>query len=89
MTKAELVGKIAEKAELTRTQATAALDAVTSTVIETLQDNEEITLKGFGTFKSVLREARTGRNPKTGETIEVAAKNIAKFKFSKEVDLNS
>mgnify|MGYP003424965103 CR=1 FL=1 len=88
MNKADLVGSISEKAELTRAQATAALDAVTSSVIETLQGGEEVSLKGFGTFKSVARDARTGRNPKTGEPVQIPAKTVAKFKFSKEVSLD-
>lgn len=88
MNKAELVKAISERAELTKTQATAALDAVTSTVVETLQAGEEVGLKGFGTFKSVTRDARTGRNPKTGEPVKIPAKTLAKFKFSKEVDLD-
>ena len=88
MTKADLVKSIAKKAGLTNAQATAALDATTEVIVETLNSGEEVTLKGFGVFKVQHRPARTGRNPATGAAVAVPAKNLAKFKFSKEVALD-
>lgn len=88
MNKAELVKSIAKKSGLTIAQSQSALDAVTETIVETLETGEEVALKGFGAFKSIKREARTGRNPKTGAPVAIAAKSVAKFKFSKEVNLN-
>lgn len=88
MNKADLVKAISKKAGLTAAQSTAALDAVTETIVESLNSGQEVGLKGFGTFKVQVRSARTGRNPKTGAPVEIPAKNLAKFKFSKEVSLD-
>jgi len=88
MNKAELVKSIAKKSGLTIAQSQSALDAVTETIVETLNTGDEVGLKGFGVFKVKVREARTGRNPKTGAPVAVPAKNLAKFKFSKEVALD-
>lgn len=88
MNKAELVKSIAKKSGLTIAQSQSALDAVTETIVETLNSGDEVGLKGFGTFKVKTREARTGRNPKTGAPVAIPAKNKATFKFSKEVNLD-
>lgn len=85
MNKAELVKSISDKSGLTKQQASDAVDAFTSTVVEGLKTGDALALKGFGTFAVQVRPARTGRNPKTKETLEIPAKNIAKFKFSSEV----
>lgn len=88
MNKAELVKAIAKESGLTIAQAQSALDATTKTIVETLNSGDEVGLKGFGTFKVIHREARTGRNPKLGTPVAIPAKNLAKFKFSKEVALD-
>ena len=84
MTKAELISKIAEDAEITKAAATAALTSFIEGVTKTLKDGDKLTLVGFGTFSVSKRAARKGRNPFTGEEIKIKAKKVAKFKASKE-----
>ncbi|MEQ8425106.1 MAG: HU family DNA-binding protein [Cyclobacteriaceae bacterium] len=84
MTKAELISKIAEDAEITKVAATAALTSFLDGVTKTLKDGDKLTLVGFGTFSVSKRAARKGRNPFTGEEIKIKAKKVAKFKASKE-----
>ena len=80
MTKAELVEFIAEKADLTKADAGRALDAVMEGVIKGLKETGKVTLVGFGTFSAKKREARTGRNPQTGEAVKIAARTVPGFK---------
>ena len=83
MNKSELVAHIATSAGLTKAQATAALQAFETSVIDTLANGGEVTLIGFGTFKVTDRAARTGRNPKTGEEIQIVASKVPTFKAGK------
>jgi len=83
MNKATLIAKIAEKAELNKKQAEAALNAFTDTVVEALKEGDKVQMMGFGTFEIKERAARTGRKPATGETIEIPAKKIPTFKAGK------
>ena len=83
MNKTELVAAIAEKAELSKKDAEKALKAFTETVAETLQNGDKIQLVGFGTFEVRNREARTGKNPRTGEAIQIAASKVPAFKAGK------
>ena len=83
MNKSELVAHIATTVGLTKAQATAALQAFETSVIDTLANGGEVTLIGFGTFKVTDRAARTGRNPKTGEEIQIAASKVPTFKAGK------
>jgi DNA-binding protein HU-beta len=85
MNKAELVAKMSDDAGISKTQANAALDAMIEAVQKTLKGGGKVTLVGFGTFSVSKRQARTGRNPKTGETIKIKAKKVAKFKAGKEL----
>ena len=80
MTKAELVEFIAEKADLTKADAGRALDAMVEGVTKGLKENGKVTLVGFGTFSAKKREARTGRNPQTGETVQIAVRVVPGFK---------
>ena len=80
MNKTELVKKIAEKAEISQAQAKSVLEATVESVKEALQGGDSVQLIGFGTFSVSERAARTGKNPRTGEKIQIAAKKIAKFK---------
>ncbi|MGN1342363.1 MAG: HU family DNA-binding protein [Bacilli bacterium] len=80
MTKAELVEFIAEKADLTKADAGRALDAMMEGVTKGLRESGKVTLVGFGTFSAKKREARTGRNPQTGETVQIAARVVPGFK---------
>lgn len=83
MNKAEFVATIAEKSGLTRKQADAAVAAFIQTVTETLKTGDKVQLMGFGTFEIKDRPARTGRNPATGETIQIAASKAPVFKVGK------
>lgn len=82
MNKTELVEKVAATAGLTKTQADAAINAFVSTLTDGLKAGDKIALKGFGTFEVRTREARTGRNPRTGETMTIAASKVPAFKAS-------
>jgi len=85
MTKAELVDEIAQKADLTRKHSEVIVDAVFSSIIEALQGDDKIELRGFGSFRVRHRASRTGRNPKTGEGVLVPAKKVPYFKPGKEL----
>ena len=83
MNKQELVKSIATKAGLTQDQAAQALNGLTDTIADTLAKGGEVALIGFGTFKVTERKAKTGRNPKTGEAMQIPAKKVATFKAGK------
>ena len=85
MNKGDLVNKVAESAGLSKADATTAVNTVLDSVRDTLKDGGKVTLIGFGTFSVSHRAARTGRNPQTGATIQIAAKNNVKFKAGKEL----
>ena len=80
MNKTELVKKIAEKAQVSQVEAKTVLEATLESVKEALQAGDAVQLIGFGTFSVAERAARTGKNPRTGEQIKIAAKKVAKFK---------
>jgi len=83
MNKTELIKAIATKAELNNKVAAAALDATISSITDALKAGENVQLIGFGTFEVRTRAARTGRNPATGETIEIAESKVPAFKPGK------
>lgn len=83
MNKTELVAEMAEESGLTKADSTRALEAFLEVVGATLEKGEEISLVGFGTLKLNKRAARKGRNPKTGEEIDIAASNIPALKAGK------
>lgn len=83
MNKSQLVEKIAADAEISKAAAARALDAFTGAVTDSLKDGNSVALVGFGTFSVKERAARTGRNPQTGEEIQIAAANIPSFKAGK------
>ena len=80
MNKTELVKKIAEKAQVSQAEAKTVLEATLESVKDALKAGDSVQLIGFGTFSVSERAARTGKNPRTGEKINIAAKNVAKFK---------
>ncbi len=80
MTKAELVAKVAEKADITKKDAEKALNAVVDSITETLAKGEKIQLVGFGTFEVRERAARMGVNPQTKKEIKIAASKVPAFK---------
>jgi DNA-binding protein HU-beta len=79
VTKSELVDQVADRAELTKQDAARAVDAVLSTVEDTLRRGSDITLSGFGKFHVGERSARQGINPRTGERIQIAASRVPRF----------
>ena len=83
MTKADLVVRIAEKANLTKAAAEKALGAFLEAVEDTLIKEGKLTLTGFGTFAVETRKARKGRNPRTGEVIDIPATKVVKFRPGK------
>lgn len=83
MNKTELVAAIAEKAGLSKKDAEGAVKAFTDTVAEQLKAGDKIQLVGFGTFEVAERAARTGKNPQTGEAINIPASKAPKFKAGK------
>ncbi len=83
MNKSELVSAIAKEADVTKEVATTVLDATITSVTKALKANDTVTLVGFGTFQVKERSAREGRNPKTGETIQIKASKVPGFKAGK------
>jgi DNA-binding protein HU-beta len=86
MNKAELIGKIADDAGITRTAAASAIDSLIDGITMSLKKGQRVTLVGFGTFGISKRKARTGRNPQTGASIKIKAKNVARFKAGKQLE---
>ena len=80
MNKAELIGSIAEKSGLSKADAAKALEALIDSVTEGLSNGDRIALVGFGSWSVEQRDARIGRNPRTGDEIQIAAKKVVKFK---------
>ena len=85
MTKADIVRQIAQEIGLTKTDVAAVVDGFIESVIESLQQGDHIEIRGFGTFKSVTRAPRTGRNPRTGSEVKISSRRAPVFKPSKEL----
>ncbi len=83
MNKSELISAIAERANLTKADSARALDGMISAITESLKNAEPVTLIGFGTFEVRERAARSGRNPRTGEAIDIKASKNPAFKAGK------
>ena len=83
MTKAEFVGKIAEKTGLTKVDADKAINAFLETITEALKSGDKVAFTGFGSFEVTERAAREGRNPQTGATMQIKASKAPKFKAGK------
>jgi DNA-binding protein HU-beta len=83
MNKAELIEAVSTQTGLQRADATRAVDAVFDTITSALKAGDSVSLLGFGTFTVKARAARSGRNPRTGETIEIAASKVPGFKAGK------
>ncbi len=83
MTKAELIAAIATKADINKTSAERALNAVLDALQETLADEDKIILTGFGTLAVETRQERTGRNPRTGKALTIPAAKVVKFRAGK------
>jgi DNA-binding protein HU-beta len=83
MTKAELIDSIASKAELPKQKAEEIVNGLFDDIVGALKSGDKVNISGFGTFSVSERKARAGRNPKTGETIQIASSRAAKFKAGK------
>jgi DNA-binding protein HU-beta len=78
MNKTDLINEVA-KVVSTKKDAAAAVECVLSSIVEAMRNGDDVTLIGFGSFKVIKREARKGRNPKTGQEMKIAAKKVPKF----------
>ena len=85
MTKAELAHEVADNSDLNKQQAELAVQAVLDSIVKALRSGDRIEVRGFGSFGLRERNARVGRNPKTGESVQVPAKKVAYFKLGKEL----
>ncbi|MBR8827682.1 MAG: HU family DNA-binding protein [Gomphosphaeria aponina SAG 52.96 = DSM 107014] len=83
MNKGELVDKVADKANVTKKQADAVITATIETIMEAVSEDDKVTLVGFGSFESRERKAREGRNPKTGEKMDIPATKVPAFSAGK------
>ncbi len=83
MNKAELIDAVADEADISKASAARAVDALVAAVTKALKSGETVTLVGFGTFAVRERSARSGRNPRTGETIKIGASSMPVFKAGK------
>ena len=83
MNKSELAAKIAKDTKISKSAAENAINSFTSNIKSALKKNQSVTLIGFGTFSTVKRKARKGRNPQTGRSINIPAKKVPKFKAGK------
>ena len=86
MNKATLIEKMAIDAGITKTAAATAIDSMLNGITSALKKNQRVTLVGFGTWGVSKRKARAGRNPQTGETIQIKAKKVARFKAGKSLE---
>jgi integration host factor alpha subunit len=85
MTKADLIEGLSNKLGMNKNEAEKAVNIMLDDIINALKAGERVNISGFGTFAVSAREARTGRNPKTGESIEISASRSAKFKPGKQL----
>ena len=83
MNKNDLIDAVAERTSLAKSDAARAVEAVLGTIADSLKKGDVVTLSGFGAFATKTRAARTGRNPRTGEAIQIAASRVPGFKAGK------
>jgi DNA-binding protein HU-beta len=86
MNKSQLIDAMAEEAKLTKVDARKALDAFVKVTSDALKSGDKIALVGFGSFGVSQRSARTGRNPKSGKEIKIAAKKVVRFKAGSDLN---
>ena len=84
MNKAQLVERVAEKTSLTKSQSELFLDATLDAILKSVSKGEDVKIVGFGTFSRSVRKARTGRNPKTGESVTIPGGKVPRFKAGKD-----
>jgi DNA-binding protein HU-beta len=86
MNKNELAEAISKETGLTRVKSTEVVTSIVNTITNTLKKGEKVSITGFGTWTTTKRDARKGRNPKTGEIIDIPSKNVAKFKAGNDLN---
>jgi integration host factor subunit beta len=85
MTKADLIEEVSRVVEFTRKESEIIVEAIFDSIVKALKESDKIEIRGFGSFRTRQRQARIGRNPKTGARVDVPAKRIPYFKPSKEL----
>lgn len=85
MTKAELAGRVADKIHLTKKQTEGIVNILFACITEALKEGDKVELRGFGSFRTRSRNAREGRNPKTGDAVHIPSKKVPFFKAGKEL----
>ena len=85
MTKAELAARVADKVHLTNRQSEAVINIVLRCIAEALREGDKVELRGFGSFRTRSRNARQGRNPRTGEAVQVPSKRVPFFRTGKDL----
>lgn len=85
MTKAELAGRVADKIHLTKKQTESIVNILFTCITDALREGDKVELRGFGSFRTRSRNAREGRNPKTGDTVQIPSKKVPFFKAGKEL----
>lgn len=85
MTKAELAGRVADKIHLTKKQTESIVNVLFTCITDALKEGDKVELRGFGSFRTRSRNAREGRNPKTGDTVQIPSKKVPFFKAGKEL----
>ena len=85
MTKAELAGRVADKIHLTKKQTEAIVNILFTCITDALREGDKVELRGFGSFRTRSRNAREGRNPKTGDAVQIPSKKVPFFKAGKEL----
>ena len=85
MTKAELAGRVADKIHLTKKQTESIVNVLFTCITDALKEGDKVELRGFGSFRTRSRNAREGRNPKTGDAVQIPSKKVPFFKAGKEL----
>jgi integration host factor subunit beta len=85
MTKADLIEEVSKVVEMTRKESEVIVESIFESIVKSLRDGDKIEIRGFGSFRTRERQPRIGRNPKTGDRVEVPSKRIPFFKPSKEL----
>ena len=83
MNKADLINKVHEELDITKADADRAVETIINSIVDTLKTGQEVSIAGLGIFSAKMRDARTARNPRTGEPIEVPAMRVPKFRAAK------
>ncbi len=83
MNKADIINKVHEELGITKADAERAMDTMLTSIVDTLKAGREVSIAGLGIFSAKMREARTARNPRTGEAIDVPAMRVPKFRAAK------